>query len=688
MAIDRYEELRRTMLTGDPVDGVQPVGGVYQPGGVVPVASEERGFGGAPGGFPFGGRPDGFPVNGGVPGGFPVNGGAVNGFDGAGRTETIGRTAPIGKDEIAKAYQRLQIYKSAKMKLDELIKEGEMWFAMQDERARRDQPKRRRTNWLMSSIVQKHADFMDNTPEVTVLPREASDQESAKALTGMLPAIMTRGKWESAYDMGCWDKLKFGTGVYAVLWDNAAGNGLGDIVYRVINLLAFFWEPGIRNIQDSHDIFYVTERHLDDLKNEYPENEELQNVSGGTTEDVTFLHDTDTDKTDKVTVIDWYYKKAGQVHLCKFVRETVLYSSENEGAPIYADGRYPFVLDRFLPDETGPAGIGLYELGRDTQADLDDANELFMKNLKVGARPRYFSAVNGGINEKEFADLNRDIVHVAGSSVEDRYVRPIEANVLPGNFMSLYEAKVNELKENTYNRDVNAGGSSGTTTASGIAALQEAGSKTSRDAIRYTYQAFTEIVDMTIERIREFYDAPRSFRILGPNNNTAFTTFDNAGLKGQAIGAFGEELGQREPIFDYDVRVSKQSVYSRATNNQEVLQFFQMGFFNPANATPALACLEVLQLDNKDKLVEIIKQNSLIEQFNSQVLPALLQAAATVSPELYDAAMQAAMGAGLMQAQQVPTQTADAPEQQGPQVQGMSYMDRQRAIANDRSSPQ
>lgn len=635
--------------------------------------------------------PGGFGLPGGefVPGTRSVGIGQAQAPDGLRQTgASVGKK--IGADEIGKARERLQKYKSAKSRLDSLIKEAEEWFTMHEKRpvsASDDNRKRRRTNWLMSSIVQKHADFMDNVPEVTVLPREKSDQNSAQQLTSLLPAVMERGAWDAAYHTGCWHKLKFGFAVYAVLWDNAAYNGLGDVAYRAINPLAIYWEPGITKLQDSHDVFFIELKALDDVKAAYPDNPEVQELSAGATENPKFLHDPNVDTSDKVTVIDWYYKKNGTVHYCKYVGDVVLYSTENEGNEgLYRDGRYPFVIDAFLPDETGPAGIGLYQLGIDTQLDLDDSNDLFMKNLKVGARSRYFSAVNGGINEAEFSDLTRDIVHVAGGQLDERYVKPIEAPQLSGNYLAVYESKVNELKENTFNRDVNAGGTSGTSTASGIAALQEAGSKTSRDAIRNTYRAFTEIVDMTVERIKQFYDAPRSFRILGPNAEEEFASIDNSALGGGQLGAFGEELGQREPIFDYDVRISKQSVYSRSANNQEILQFFNMGFFNPANATQALACLEVLQLDNKNKLTEIIKQNSLLEQFKQQILPALIQAAGAVSPELQQAAAGAAQAAGLLHA---PEPSPDGrPEAQGPkQSGGMSYMDRQRAIANDRSAP-
>ncbi len=72
------------------------------------------------------------------------------------------------------------------------------------------------------------------------------------------------------------------------------------------------------------------------------------------------------------------------------------------------------------------------------------------------------------------------------------------------------------MKETSGNRDFSQGSTqSGVTAATAIAALQEAGSKLSRDMIRGTYRAYMEECYMVIELIRQFYDEPRKFRILG-----------------------------------------------------------------------------------------------------------------------------------------------------------------------------
>ena len=72
--------------------------------------------------------------------------------------------------------------------------------------------------------------------------------------------------------------------------------------------------------------------------------------------------------------------------------------------------------------------------------------------------------------------------------------------------------KIDELKETSGNSDFSQGSTqSGVTAASAIAALQEAGSKLSRDMIRSYYEGFEEETYLVIELIRQFYTEPRSF---------------------------------------------------------------------------------------------------------------------------------------------------------------------------------
>ena len=42
-----------------------------------------------------------------------------------------------------------------------------------------------------------------------------------------------------------------------------------------------------------------------------------------------YLYDDSVDTSEKSAVVDWYYKRNGLLHYCKFVNDTVLFASEN-----------------------------------------------------------------------------------------------------------------------------------------------------------------------------------------------------------------------------------------------------------------------------------------------------------------------------------------------------------------------
>lgn len=153
-----------------------------------------------------------------------------------------------------------------------------------------------------------------------------------------------------------------------------------------------------------------------------------------------------------------------------------------------------------------------------------------IKNTVVGATPRYFQRIDGSVNEEEFADLGRALVHVSGNLGEDS-LRQIGFSPLSGVYMDVLNSSIQELRETSGNTETSTGNiSSGVTAASAIAALQEASGKGSRDSTRSSYVAYAQIVELCIELIRQFYGLPRSFRIAGRAGAEEYIRFSNAGL--------------------------------------------------------------------------------------------------------------------------------------------------------------
>ena len=543
-------------------------------------------------------------------------GGAMNGFKALAQV--------IGREQVQKANQVMQKYKEGKANLERRIVDNEQWYKLRHWECLRDkkddiQPT---SAWLFNCIANKHADAMDNFPSPNILPREEGDKGEAEMLTSIVPVILDQCEFEQTYS-DVWNyKLKTGTGVYGIFWDSSKLNGLGDVSIKKVDIINLFWESGIQDIQKSRNMFHVELKDNDLLIGQYPQ---LQGKLGAATMDIAkYIYDDNVDTTNKSVVVDWYYKKhnsQGKVvlHYCKYVNDVVLFATENE--PEYAErgfydhGLYPFIFDTLYPVEGTPCGFGYIDVGKDAQAYIDRGNQAIMKNMLANAKPRYFVRSDGSVNREQFADTNNELIECDGNLGQDS-ILPIQPNTLNNIYVEVINNKIDELKETTGNRDISTGGTtSGVTAASAIAAMQEAGSKLSRDNNKASYRAFRKLCLMIVELIRQFYDMPRCFRIMGENGAARFVQYSNAGIMPQQQGIeMGVDMGYRLPLFDIEVTAQKQSPYSKMSQNELALQFFGAGFFNPQIADQALACIDMMDFDRKHFVMQKIAQNGTMYQ--------------------------------------------------------------------------
>ena len=542
----------------------------------------------------------------------------------------------IGRDEIRNAYATLLKYKAGKANLERRIVDNQQWYKLRQweclRRAKAKEQIEPASAWLFNAIANKHADAMDAFPSAAILPREQGDVAEAEMLTAVIPVVLDECDFESVYSGVMDDKLIAGTGVYGVFWDAEKLNGLGDVDIVQTDIINLFWESGVTDIQHSRNLFYVSLRDNDRLEEEYPA---VRGKLGGAVLDVAkYVYDDSVDTAGKSVVVDWYYKKrVGRrtvLHYCKFIagQDEPLYATENDTAPVtdgmggvirpapaetgwYDHGLYPFVFDPLFRTKGTPCGFGYVDVGKNTQEYIDRGDQAIMQNMLFNCKPRHFIRNDGSVNEAEYADLTKDFVHVDGALGQDS-ILPVRGSSLDGIYVTVINNKIDELKETTGNRDVSSGGTTGgATAAAAIAAMQEAGSKLSRDSSKAAYRAYKKLVLMVIELIRQFYDVPRYFRIMGERGGMKFISCSNAGLRLQSQGELtGLDMGWRLPVFDVNVTPVKSSPYSRLSQNELALQFYAAGFFDPARAEAALACLDMMDFERKDFVAARIAENA------------------------------------------------------------------------------
>lgn len=570
----------------------------------------------------------------------------------------------VGPEQVKKFTQILEKYKAGKAQTESRIVASENWWKLRNTTEEQkttniggDDGFKSVSGWLHNVIVSKHADAMESFPEPNILPREAGDRGEAQKLSAIIPCILEQNHFEDTYSEAMWQKFKTGTGVYKVVWDTGKLNGLGDIAVERVNLLNIYWEPGVTDIQRSRYFFHTELYDKDVLEQQYPE-QLKDKLKGQTFLSTKFLYDDNVDTANKHTVIEVYYHKYVQgrqtLQYCKYVNDIVLYATENEpemaARGLYDHGKYPYVFDALYPVEGSPCGYGYVDLCRNPQTEIDLLKTSIVKNAMVGATPRYFSRQDGVINEQEFLDLSKAIVHVNGNLGEDS-LRQIVVNPLDAIYVNVLDRSIQELRETSGNTETSTGNiQSGVTAASAIAALQEASGKGSRDSTQTAYRAYSRIVDFCIELIRQFYNMPRQFRIVGQYGMEQYVSYTNAGIQMEHQGNdFGQDMGFRLPVFDIKVSAQKKNVYTKVSQNELALQFFQMGFFNPQMTDQALMCLDMMEFDGKDSIMQKVAQNGTLQQKLMQYMQLALSYAQMANPaqaEIIAQDIMALMGGG------------------------------------------
>ena len=570
----------------------------------------------------------------------------------------------IDAKAVAKASDILREYKKGKARLEQkIIANEEFWKLRQwNYMNNGNDDFKPATAWLWSCIQSRYSDAMDSYPTCNFQPRQSDDKAEAIKLSAIVPVILEQNRYEDVYSDVVWYTLKHGGSIQGIFWDGSKHNGLGDVTIKKIDFINFFWEPGITDIQESQNIFNTELVSNNILEQRYPQC--VGKLGGKNITLAKYLYDDDVDTSDKSVVIDWYYhtyvKGKKTLQYVKYVNDIVLYATENEifapekvtvdpetGIPLtipldkplaekglYDHALYPFVSMALYPVEGSICGYGITDIGRDTQIQIDQLNKAIVDNAMAGATPRYFVRNDGTINLNEFTDMTKQFVNVEGNIGEEN-IRPIDHKSLDGIYVNDLTQKIDELKYVTSNQDVNNGvAPNGVTSASGIAALQESQGKNARSSNKTFHRTFRDVCYQAVELIRQFYDVPRTFRINPDGMQEQFIPYDNSGLKPQPQMTMGMDMGLRVPEFDIDITSEKANPYKKMEMNELALSFYNSGFFNPQMTDQALACLNMMDFNKKDEIMQKISENGTLAEMLLMYQQMALKFATMINPQL------------------------------------------------------
>ncbi|MDP4118018.1 MAG: hypothetical protein Q8873_02370 [Bacillota bacterium] len=530
----------------------------------------------------------------------------------------------ITEEKLKKMQKKLSDYMAAKQIIDARIIENEQWYKSEHWNmvASENQYDIREpvTAFLFNAIANKHAEVMDSYPAPNILAREEGDEEEAGMLSKIIPFQLEQAGFRKTYNNVMWNKLKNGTAAYGVFFNPSLNNGEGDVDIRRLDMLNLFWEPGVEDIQDSEYFFIVNMTPNEAITASYPFAAGHLGSSGMI--NLRSRYEA-IDNSNKSMVVDCYYKKYSAdgstvVHMTKFTGDVILDSTEDRESTaecgLYNHGKYPVIFDTLYPIDGSAYGFGMVDIAKNPQAYIDKLDYIISKNAMISGKVRWILREGSGINENELLDLSKDVIHTAGSIREDS-VKEFQARPIDSYIIAHRNNKIAELKEILGNRDFNQGGTYGGVTAYGaIVALQEAGSKLSRDIINAGYDSYSDLIYMCIELVRQFFDSERKYRITGEDGSLQYIKYSNKNIR---------KTGKlTAPVFDISVQPEKRNPFSRMSQNQTALDFYKMGLFKPELADEAIMTLEMMSFEGKEKLLSTIRKNKQLHEAAKAAAPA------------------------------------------------------------------
>ena len=518
----------------------------------------------------------------------------------------------ITPEFIEKALGTYERYKGDKQSLDERICENERWYRKWHE-AKSEQVYNSAENsltcataYVFSAIENKYADAIDNFPQPKILEREPQDTRTAELLSKILPVQLEISDFKSCYKKNWRKKLKYGTAVYGIFYNSERE----EIEIKSLNILSICCDMNIQDPQESQ-FFFITQA-LDNelLKRKYPRYAHL--FEGDAAVDTYSGRAVVNDRTE---VIDCYYKKTdGSVHMMKLAKGALLEASEEtEGYEkgLYEHGKYPVVFDVLYPCDDTPFGYGIVDVIKNPQMYIDRLDGIILKNAALAGKQRWLVKDKGAINEEEFKDWSKDIIHVDGS-LDETHIKPFQAASISDFVLQHRLEKILELKEVIGNRDFQQGATAdGVTAASAISTLQQSGEKLSRAMIDDSFDAYSELIYICIELMREFYSKEHIYRITNEAGNVEFVSFSNQMMSGadypRDILGFPQTADRHRAEFDIEIIPQRRSPSSRESNNQFVLELYRDGLFTNADPAAAMMVIECMNFDGKERMLKQLR---------------------------------------------------------------------------------
>ena len=523
-------------------------------------------------------------------------------------------------------YTMLDIFEQACRPYHEKAREARQILRLDD--PYQDEPGAKRKTLQLQTLKSTFnnfvADQMQNMPEPRILPETNDNEQAAMDLQDTVRYVIYDGNnYEMIHRRRAEDLYAVGTAVTQVVWDEDANWGKGDIAIIRWPLEAFLWDPYAENIQDARALIKVSWHPLSWFEEHYPDQapyvnaeDDTHNRVGDMTQQLGNVR-SGSDECRAMLLEYWYRtfdakKNRYAINVAYCAGGALLVERKN----VFAHGMYPFIVDVHSTIEGAPVGDGMVMELAPMMRYINRYASYIDTNLRMSSKGRLLVRRNSGIDKKALADWSQDIIEC----------NAVEANKdwgwlqnQPFNGLALQQMvqMQNDLKQdsgaNQFTRGETTGG---IVSGKAIASLQEAGGKITGLRTDTLNIGFREMVKQIIWLIAEFYTEDRVRLITGRSGEKRQVDMSAKHFFGDAYSKI--KSASMPPPYTVQVEINKRDPVRVEAMNQMYMQAYTMAA-QAQQYFPLSALFQLLNIDGKDRLLPIIRENEQHQQMLQQL---------------------------------------------------------------------
>ena len=485
---------------------------------------------------------------------------------------------------------------------------------------------------LKSTINNVVADQMLSQPEAKILPETPDMQEAADDIQDLVHhVIYCANDFSSIHHRRCEDFYGPGTAVMQIAWDPSMAWGKGEIALIRWPFEAFLWDPYADNIQDCRAVMKVSWHPLSWYREHWPDAGRYVRSEDGTYNDVGKtdgqLEAEHADDQERALLIEYWWRtynantKRYTISVAYLAGHTLLEVHED----VYLHGMFPFVVEQHDKREGSLAGDGLVHELVPMMRYINRYAAYADMNARMSSKGRMLVRRESGIDKDALVDWKNDIVEgnriVQGEDWNWMQSQPFNGTIT--NLMAMFQSDLKaDSGANQFTRGETTGG---IVSGKAINSLIQAGGKISSMRTEQLNYGFKQMVEQIIWLMFQYYDKDRTVMLTGRKDGK------RREVKIDPEKLFGKKGkgAVNPPPYTVQIEVASRDPQRIANQNQMFMEAYTMSA-QAQQFFPLSALFEILNLDGKDKILPVIRNN---EHYQEQ-MQALQQQVEQMSQQL------------------------------------------------------